>query len=100
MYPQSLLTFSLFTSAFAHAERGLFTGLGLDNLGGLVAGTTLGPVADLKVANGKIAPDGFARDAVLVNGQFPGPLITGWKGGEFSLNVLSEFVPFVGYARR
>ncbi|KAF5386574.1 hypothetical protein D9615_002142 [Tricholomella constricta] len=41
----------------------------------------------LRVANGVIAPDGFNRSAVLVNGQHPGPLITGKKGSTFRLNV-------------
>ncbi|KAF5386580.1 hypothetical protein D9615_002148 [Tricholomella constricta] len=41
----------------------------------------------LRVANGIIAPDGFNRSAVLVNGQHPGPLITGKKGSTFRLNV-------------
>lgn len=32
------------------------------------------------VAAGQTAPDGFARIACLINGQFPGPVITGNKG--------------------
>ena len=42
----------------------------------LVAGG-IGPTADLTVTNGDISPDGFSRAAVLVNGVFPSPLITG-----------------------
>ena len=37
----------------------------------------VGPTADLTITNGDISPDGYTRAAVLVNGQFPGPLITG-----------------------
>ncbi|KAJ7478293.1 laccase [Mycena latifolia] len=48
----------------------------------------IGPTADLTLTNGDVAPDGFTRQAVLVNGQVPGPLITGNKGDEFNLNVV------------
>ncbi|GLB38077.1 putative multicopper oxidase family protein [Lyophyllum shimeji] len=62
----------------------------------LVAAASLGitppsqpnlPPKQLRVANGVIAPDGFNRSAVLVNGQHPAPLITGKKGSKFRLNV-------------
>ncbi len=39
----------------------------------------IGPVTDLNIVNANISPDGFARDAVLAEGTFPGPLITGQK---------------------
>ncbi|KAF8896583.1 laccase 6 [Infundibulicybe gibba] len=32
------------------------------------------------IVNGKVAPDGFERDAVLVNGKFPGPVVVASKG--------------------
>ena len=41
----------------------------------------IGPVADLNISNAAVSPDGFLRDAVVVNGQTPGPLITGNKVG-------------------
>ena len=46
----------------------------------------IGPRADLVVTNAVISPDGFARDAVVVNGVHPAPLITGKKvrGSSFS----------------
>ncbi len=44
----------------------------------LVAGA-IGPVADLTISNANISPDGFTRSAVVVNNQFPGPLVTGNK---------------------
>lgn len=47
------------------------------------------PVKQLRVANGVIAPDGFNRSAVLVNGQHPAPLLTGKKGSTFRLNVVN-----------
>ena len=39
----------------------------------------IGPIADLIISNAAISPDGYVRDAVVVNGQSPGPLITGKK---------------------
>ncbi|KAF7319806.1 Laccase G [Mycena kentingensis (nom. inval.)] len=50
----------------------------------------IGPTADLTLTNAEIAPDGFTRQAVLVNGGHPGPLITANKGEEFNLNVIDE----------
>jgi iron transport multicopper oxidase len=47
----------------------------------------IGPVGNLLVANGPIQPDGFLRDAVLGNGIFPGPLISGNKGDTFQIQV-------------
>ncbi|TFK45808.1 Cu-oxidase-domain-containing protein [Heliocybe sulcata] len=47
----------------------------------------VGPVSDLYVVNKVIAPDGFNRSAVLVDGQFPAPLIKANKGDNFRLNV-------------
>ncbi|KAG8797649.1 laccase, multicopper oxidase, benzenediol:oxygen oxidorectuctase, partial [Serendipita sp. 399] len=38
------------------------------------------------VANADLAPDGFTRSTVVVNNQFPGPLITANKGD--TINVL------------
>ncbi|GLB43059.1 putative multicopper oxidase family protein [Lyophyllum shimeji] len=35
---------------------------------------------DFSIVNAAVAPDGFSRQAVLVNGQFPGPLIAVNKG--------------------
>ncbi|KAJ7114365.1 laccase [Mycena epipterygia] len=51
---------------------------------------SIGPTADLTLTNGDVAPDGFTRQAVLVNGQAPGPLIIGNKGDEFNLNVIDQ----------
>ena len=52
----------------------------------LIAGTYagIGPVTDLNVTNAVIAPDGYERDAIVVNGVFPSPLITGTKVSQFS----------------
>ena len=44
----------------------------------LVAGA-IGPIADLTISDADVSPDGFTRAAVVMNGQFPGPLITGNK---------------------
>ncbi|KZT29795.1 multicopper oxidase [Neolentinus lepideus HHB14362 ss-1] len=51
------------------------------------AQAVIGPVADLYVYNKVIAPDGFNRSAVVVDGQHPAPLIKASKGDRFSLNV-------------
>lgn len=52
-----------------------FVALGL----ALSTRAAIGPVTDLHIVNANISPDGFARDAVLAEGTFPGPLITGNK---------------------
>ncbi|TBU29213.1 laccase [Dichomitus squalens] len=54
-----------------------------------VAGA-IGPVADMTVTDDNISPDGYSRAAVLVNGVFPSPLITGNKGDNFQLNVIDN----------
>ena len=45
----------------------------------LGAEAAIGPVADLRISNVDIAPDGFTRSTVLAGGVFPGPLIVGNK---------------------
>ena len=37
-----------------------------------------------------IAPDGFTRSAELVNGVFPGPLLTANKGDTITVNVTNS----------
>lgn len=39
------------------------------------------------LAAANIAPDGFNRSSALVNGQFPGPLLTANKGDRITVNV-------------
>ena len=39
----------------------------------------IGPVATLVVTDAQISPDGYVRDAIVTNGVFPAPLITGRK---------------------
>ncbi|KAI0360976.1 hypothetical protein OH77DRAFT_1390862 [Trametes cingulata] len=50
----------------------------------------IGPKADLIISNADITPDGVTRNAVVVNGVAPGPLITGQKGDRFQLNVIDK----------
>nr|ABK59825.1 laccase [Ganoderma tsugae] len=50
----------------------------------------IGPVANLTISDADIAPDGFTRAAVVVNGVSPGPLITGNKGDNFQINVINQ----------
>ncbi|KAJ7438109.1 laccase 2 precursor [Mycena galericulata] len=54
------------------------------------AHAAIGPSATLTIANKQLSPDGFQRSTVLANGVFPGPLITGKKGADFSLNVVNQ----------
>ena len=39
------------------------------------------------IRNGVVNPDGFARSAILVNGVYPGALITANKGDRLLVNV-------------
>ncbi|CAE6441180.1 unnamed protein product [Rhizoctonia solani] len=45
---------------------------------------------DFKITNGQVAPDGAKRDATLVNGQYPGPLIFANKGDTLKVKVRNE----------
>ncbi|KAG1762759.1 laccase [Suillus occidentalis] len=50
----------------------------------------LGPKTRLTIGNKVIAPDGFERSATLVDGVFPGPLISAQKGDDFAIEVVNE----------
>ncbi|OBZ65410.1 Laccase-4 [Grifola frondosa] len=50
----------------------------------------IGPVTNLTISDGDIAPDGYTRAAVLTNSVFPGPLITGNMGDNFQINVIDD----------
>ncbi|KAJ3568355.1 hypothetical protein NP233_g5768 [Leucocoprinus birnbaumii] len=39
------------------------------------------------VVNAKVSPDGFVREGVLINGQYPAPLITASKGDRLTINT-------------
>ncbi|KAF8578777.1 multicopper oxidase [Ramaria rubella] len=45
---------------------------------------------NLHVNNAEVSPDGFPRSGVLMNGQFPGPVITAQKGDTLLLNVNND----------
>ncbi|KAJ7438294.1 Cupredoxin [Mycena galericulata] len=49
-----------------------------------------GPSASIEVVNKAISPDGYSRTAVLADGLFPGPLITGKKRDRFQLNIVDK----------
>ena len=53
-----------------------------------------GPITTLDIVNAAVTPDGYTRQAVLPNGTFPGPLITGNKV------VLSRTSSGVAWAHR
>lgn len=44
------------------------------------------------IENTIASPDGFSRSAVLVNGEFPGPLVSIQKGGKFQIDVNDQLV--------
>ncbi|KAG1874307.1 laccase [Suillus subluteus] len=48
--------------------------------------------AELVITNAKIAPDGYFIDAIVVNGQTPGPVLTAQKGESFQINVTDLLV--------
>lgn len=54
------------------------------------ASAAMGPGDTLPIVNANIAPDGFPRVATLARGTFPGPIIAGTKGAEFSINVIDQ----------
>ncbi|THH00637.1 hypothetical protein EW026_g1911 [Hermanssonia centrifuga] len=45
---------------------------------------------DLLVTENNVAPDGFSRQAIFTEGQFPAPLIQGDKGDSFKINVIDR----------
>ncbi|KAF8835817.1 hypothetical protein BDN67DRAFT_1015193 [Paxillus ammoniavirescens] len=49
----------------------------------------LGPVTELHIGNEVVAPDGFNRSAILVNGVYPGPLIQAQKDDQFVIQVFN-----------
>ncbi|TFK22714.1 laccase 3 precursor [Coprinopsis marcescibilis] len=55
----------------------------------------IGPIANLIIGNGVLAPDGFSRTGVLAGATastlaFPGPVIRNIKGGTFMLNTVDQ----------
>ncbi|KAH8104295.1 Cu-oxidase-domain-containing protein [Phellopilus nigrolimitatus] len=44
----------------------------------------------LNIVNANLAPDGVNRSTTVVDGQFPGPLITANVGDQFMLNVVDK----------
>ncbi|KAH6897940.1 laccase 10 [Coprinopsis sp. MPI-PUGE-AT-0042] len=56
-----------------------------------VAGqTVVGPSGELTASNMDVAPDGFNRPVIAVNGQHPSPLIRANKGDNFDLTVVNS----------
>lgn len=43
---------------------------------------------NFNVVNANLSPDGFERSTVVVNGQFPGPLISANKGDTVNVSIL------------
>ncbi|VDB92219.1 unnamed protein product [Peniophora sp. CBMAI 1063] len=57
------------------------------------AEAALGPKAELIISNAQHAPDGFTHDTIVVNNQFPAPLLTAKMGDNIDwkvLNLLSD----------
>ncbi|TFK34056.1 laccase [Crucibulum laeve] len=59
----------------------------------------IGPAANMVVSNARISPDGFPRDAIVVGGTFPGPVVRGLKGSHFRLNVVNQLTNNVAMLR-
>ncbi|KAL4242549.1 Laccase [Abortiporus biennis] len=75
--------------AFSPSFASLITiALSLSLSGGVYG--AIGPITDLTVSDVTISPDGYSRPAVLANGVFPGPVITGNKGDNFQINVIDN----------
>ncbi|KAI5831415.1 multicopper oxidase/laccase, partial [Schizophyllum commune Tattone D] len=51
--------------------------------------------ASLAISNGPVAPDGIERIGVLVNNEFPSPMIKATKGDKFRLEVLDRLSSLV-----
>ncbi|KAG1785905.1 laccase [Suillus plorans] len=49
-----------------------------------------GPTTRITIGNKAIAPDGFNRSTTLVDGTFPGTLITAQKGDQFNIEVVNK----------
>jgi hypothetical protein len=45
---------------------------------------------DFTVTRGRIAPDGYYKDVILINGQFPGPTIEANWGDTFQITVHNQ----------
>ena len=52
--------------------------------------SNIGRTYNFNVARGTISPDGVNRSAILVNGQFPGPLIEANWGETITVNVHNQ----------
>ncbi|KAG1738521.1 phenoloxidase [Suillus lakei] len=48
--------------------------------------------AEFVISNAVIAPDGFSKDAIVVNGQTPGPVLSAQKGERFQVTVTDMLV--------
>ncbi|KAL5492731.1 LCC11_6 [Sanghuangporus weigelae] len=49
------------------------------------------------VANTEVSPDGYTRSAVAVNGQVPGPLLSGNSGDTFQINITDSLTDTTMY---
>ena len=96
--PRSSLVLQVIASAYVEmaTTRSLRSYLALVYVASTYA--SIGPVADLTISNANVAPDGFTRAAIVTNGVFPGPLITGnmvWDAYtifEFELRLTSNAI--------
>ncbi|PIL36360.1 transporter [Ganoderma sinense ZZ0214-1] len=86
--PSKLLSLS-FTAALAVTATAASLDLSTSGISIDVA-TQASNVAELIISNANVAPDGYTRAAIVVNGQSPGPLLSGNKGDRFSVNVVDQ----------
>lgn len=52
--------------------------------------TQASTTAALTISNADVSPDGYTRAAIVVNGQHPGPVLTGNKGDKFKVDVIDQ----------
>ena len=71
----------------------------LFNLSSLVLATacraaSIGPVTDLVISNAEVNLDGYARQAVVAGGTFPGPIV---RGNKASITCLVQILVWCSY---
>ncbi len=57
----------------------------------------IGPVADLRITNEDLSPDGFNRTVVVAGGTLPGPLIKGHKVRNIGVASVSLELAYILY---
>lgn len=89
--PSKLLSLS-FAAALAATATAASVDLSVSGISVDVAlATQVSNTAELIISNADVAPDGYTRAAIVVNGQSPGPLLSGNKVRPLYYVVLRHF---------